>query len=696
MGAVIPVGERVSFRLSDSFLEEFKHSEPDWTVEGYLTYLRTYSARITDSVTGQERNEKWWETCRRVVEGAMSIAVWHLRKFEVDAEVLPLKYEALYAQAKDMFRSMFQMKWTPAGRGLQHMGRKDVIWEKGAAVLNNCSFVSTANIHNDFTYPFLYLMDMSMLGVGTGFDVSGADTVSWCDPDLSFGCTHVVEDTREGWCALLKRILDSFVGNGYFPHFIDYRKVRPLGAPLATMGGVASGPGPLKTMVAELLSVIGSPVVGVEIEPEMVHYGYRDLTIPKHGYFSSTDIVDMMNIIGKCVVSGGIRRTAEISLGSFEDKAFLDLKTDEVKLNAWRSFSNNSIVTDRLLRYEECQEMGERTAKRGDPGAYFRCNARAWGRTEEKALYDWVIGTNPCAEQQLLDKEMCNLVETVPWRHDSIADYLNTLRSAFLYAKIVSLLPTHRPEVNVIQEKNHRVGVSATGVFMAYQKFGRETYLHEYCEKGYRELETFDGTVSRFFDVPFSVRRTSVKPSGSVSLVLGVTSGIRAPEGPFYHRLIQFEQTSPLLSVLREAGYRIEKSVYTPSSYCVYFPVKVPDCVRGVDDVSAAEQIEMVKDMQRYWADNMVSNTIEYQQHEIPLLGDLIFKAQGEVKSLAFISRQHGFEQAPFQRITEEQYNEAMKGIKPIDFSSLHGTVVHEIDERGCDGASCEFVPTKE
>jgi ribonucleoside-triphosphate reductase len=701
--AVIPVAERESFRFDEAFFDNYRDKEPKWTVEGYLTYLRTYSATITDEVTGKQRNEKWWETCRRVVEGTMSIAMWHLRKSSPDLDgVMP----TLHYWAGNMYHSLFYQKWAPAGRGLQHMGRVDVIWEKGAAVLNNCAFISTGDIDQDFSAPFEYLMDMSMLGVGTGFDVEGTGKVNLQEPRIDPKWTFVVEDTREGWIELLRIVLLSFVSAGYFPGRIDYSKIRPLGTPLRTMGGLASGPEPLKLMVDELLQVVSvtNRCIGwSEYEPEVRHYfpNTRMWNIKDGepwfggGPITANQIGDFANIIGKCVISGGIRRTAEIGLAPITERAFFDRKLDDTLLKAWRAFSNNSVITDTPLSREECQWIGEHAATYGDPGIFFRGNARAWGRTNQRALYDWVVGCNPCGEQALLNGEMCNVPETVPWRHDTTADYMNTMRCAFMYGKIVSLLPTHRAEVNRVQEKNRRIGVSATGVFMAYEKFGRENYLQNYAARGSEEVEYFDREVSQFFGVCYSVRHTTVKPSGSISLVLGVTSGIRAPEGPFSFRLIQFEQTSPLLPVLAAAGYRIEKSVYTPSSHVVYFPVKV-DCKRGVDDVSAAEQIQMVVDMQEHWSDNMVSNTIEYQPDEIPLLGELIFQAQSKIKSLALMARVHGFEQAPFQRITEQEYEEYVRGISPIDFSSLHDKVVHEIDEKGCDSGSCSLVPSQE
>jgi len=695
--AVIPVAEREFFRFDDVFFEPYRNTEPQWTVEGYITYLRTYSATIVDEVTGKQRNELWWETCRRVVEGAMSILRWHMKKRGVLETPWYQDVEGYWSRA--MYHSLFYQKWSPAGRGLQHMGRRDVIWEKGAAVLNNCAFVSTANIDKDFTYPFEYLMDMSMLGVGVGFDTEGAGKVLWGPPGIDKDFTFVVEDTREGWVELLHVVLNSFIGKSKFPGVIDYRQIRPLGTPLLTMGGLASGPAPLQLMVDELLQIIGMGqrcIEWFEFDPEVRTYSY----VPTWDRYDDTlitsnQIGDIGNIVGKCVISGGIRRTAEIILGNIEDIEFLDRKQDMELLKAWRSFSNNSIVADQPLTYEQCDFIGTHAARFGDPGIFFRGNARAWGRTLEQCLFDWVIGCNPCGEQQLLDGEMCNLVETVPWRHDSIEDYMSTARCAFLYAKIVSLLPTHRPEINLIQERNRRVGVSMTGIFMAYNKFGRSKFLEGYCAHTYEDMGYFDREISNFLGVRFSVKRTSVKPSGSVSLVLGVTSGIRAPEGPFSLKLIQFEQTSPLLPILRAAGYRIEKSVYTPSSYVVYFPVRL-ECERGVDDVSAAEQIEMVKDMQCYWADNMVSNTIEFQPSEINDLGKLIYEAQGSIKSLTLMARVHGFEQAPFQRITEEQYEKEIENILPIDFSSLHDTVVHEIDERGCDNGSCSLVPLQE
>jgi len=712
--AVISVEQRESFRLSDDFLLEFKECEPDWTVEGYITYLRTYSATISDPTP---RNERWWETCRRVVEGAFSIARWHrkyVQKKEIDAQYQQW-FEA--PMAREMYRTMHALKWTPSGRGLQHMGRADAIWEKGAAVLNSCAFVSTARMRENFTAAYEYLMDMAMLGVGPGFDTDGAGTIINV-PVLEQG-TYTCGDTREGWVATMAKCLSAYNGHG-MPERFSFEGVRKKGTSLNTMGGTASGPTPIAACLAEIVWALNPSgkytitVTGDDDQVASLHGGLGDKTfweqfenvkwvdiqqnLSWEPYpITTNQIGDLMNIIGKCVVSGGLRRTAEIGLSKIEEVEFFDRKQDYALLSAFRGFSNNSVVTDRLLSREECEWVGKHAAQYGDPGVFWRGNARAWGHTgETEALSDILVkGCNPCGEQPLEDGEMCNLVETVPWRHDSVDDYVNTCRMAFLYAKIVSLLPTHRKDINDIQERNRRVGVSATGVFMAYEKFGKEVYLTEYCAKSVAELGYWDADISEMFDVRWSVRRTSVKPSGSVSLVLGVSPGIRAPEAPYYLRLIQFEAASPLVSLLQEAGYHAEPSVYTPNSMVVYFPVH-SHCVRGVSDVSAAEQLSMVVDMQRYWADNMVSNTIEYSPNEIDTLGQLIYDNQASLKSIALMCRVHGFEQAPYQAITREQYEKWTEHIKPLDFSSLHDTVIHEIDEKGCDNGSCTVSFTKE
>ena len=266
----------MDFYLEKSFIDHWKTVTPPFGFNGLgeLVYLRTYSRLKADG-----ENEKWWETIQRVIEGTYSIQKRHI-------ESLHLGWDERQAQksAQEMYTRMFQMKFLPPGRGLWSMGT-DIVNKKGlGASLNNCGFVSTKNIGKCFSKPFLFTMDMSMLGVGIGFDTKGAGEVTIQQPDLETDI-YVIEDSREGWVNSLGVLLESY--NSGINIIFDYSKIRKIGEKLKTFGGVSSGPQPLIDLHESIKKVLDKNL-------------FKPITV--------TTIVDIMNLIGKCVVSGNLRR----------------------------------------------------------------------------------------------------------------------------------------------------------------------------------------------------------------------------------------------------------------------------------------------------------------------------------------------------------------------------------------------------
>ena len=235
--------------------------------------------------------------------------------------------------------------------------------------------------------------------------------------------THVVETPEAD--ELVRTMLNAYVGRGKRPVKVDYSKIRPQGAPIKTFGGIAPGPGPLMECIDNIDRILA----------------------PRDGHpISSSDITDLMNVIGKCVVSGGVRRTAELALGSPDDQEYLQLKDHKKhpdQLKAWRWASNNSVIAREGMNY---LEAGTQTSLNGEPGYFWLENARAYGRLKDGVtnVDAKVAGTNPCAEQSLESYEICNLVETFPSRHETLEEYLRTLKFAYLYAKTVTLIPHQR------------------------------------------------------------------------------------------------------------------------------------------------------------------------------------------------------------------------------------------------------------
>jgi len=474
---------------------------------------------------------------------------------------------------------------------------------------------------------------------------------------------------------LVRDVLESYAGRGKRPANIDYSQIRPTGAAIRTFGGIAPGPGPLIECIKNIDDVLSARV------SERI---------------SSADITDLMNVIGKCVVSGGVRRTAELALGSADDSEYLQLKDPDKhreKLLAWRWASNNSITASIGMDYTK---VGEQTAKNGEPGYFWLENAKAYGRLKDGA--NWldakVSGTNPCAEQSLESYEICNLVETFPSLHESYEDYKRTLKYAYLYAKTVTLVPTHSERTNAIMLRNRRIGLSQSGIVQAFEKHGRRTHF-EWCDQGYKYICQLDRIYAQWLCIPESIKKTSVKPSGTVSLLPGVTPGIHYPHSEFYYRTIRLDRTSPLVEAIRGAGYRIEESVYGDNTLVVYFPVKQSNFERSKEHVSVWEQVENVAQMQYYWADNQVSATITFTPEEAKDIPKVLELYEPKLKSISFLPLvEHNYAQAPYQEITEEMYINATARIQKLDFANLN---TKEAADLYCDGEKCEVVlPTVE
>lgn len=419
-----------TFRLRDSFVSTYAAQHPPFGFNGLgeLVYSRTYARMLPDG-----SKERWHQTVERVVNGT-----FRLQRRWMERVGLGWDTERAQAEAQEMYDRIFTMRMLPPGRGLWAMGSALTEEKRLYAALNNCAFVSTADMAADPARPFCFLMDAAMLGVGVGFDTRGQDTVKVVGPATGAAPhTYVVPDSREGWVESLRLQLHSYLRGGAPLHF-DYSELRPAGALIRGFGGVSSGPGTLRQLHEEVTETL-EPLRGTQL--------------------TSTAIVDIMNKIGKCVVSGNVRRTAEIAFGYPWDDEYLDLK--DYQRNPHRAgygwASNNSVFATVGMDYEG---VCRRVVRNGEPGFAWLENMRTYGRMGDAPTHaDWrASGGNPCLEQTLESYEMCCLVETFPARHQSLEDFLHTLRYAMLYAKTVTLGETHWPETNRVMLRNRRIG----------------------------------------------------------------------------------------------------------------------------------------------------------------------------------------------------------------------------------------------
>ena len=652
------------FKLSDSFINNYKRKRAPFGFNGLgeLVYMRTYSRLKTDG-----KNEMWWETVQRVVEGT-----FNMQKRHIEAHSLGWNPWKAQHSAQEMYDRIFSMKFLPPGRGLWAMGTP-LTEERGLfAALNNCAFVSTENIKEDLSKPFTFLMDASMLGVGVGFDTLGAGNMIIKGPNESRK-TELCEipDTRQGWVESLKLQLEShFLGTA--PVEFDYSQIREEGVAIAGFGGVSSGPEPLKELHDKIDEILGKSAG----EP-----------------ISITAIVDIMNLIGKCVVSGNVRRSAEIVFGDATSQEYLDLKNYEVNPHraeyGWTS--NNRIFAELGMDYTDACE---RVKLNGEPGFAWLENMQNYSRMNNGPDHKdhRASGGNPCLEQTLESYELCCLVETFPTNHDSLDDYLKTLKYAYMYAKTVTLGKTHWPETNRVMLRNRRIGCSMSGIAQFISTHG----LHElrtWMTDGYDIIQDLDTMYSDWLAVPKSIKTTSIKPSGTVSLLAGATPGMHYPESRYYIRRMRLSITSPLIPALEKAGYSLEPAFGSEESTLVVgIPVDVGEGIRTASDLSLWEQLSLAAFIQKYWADNQVSCTVTFDPETE---GDQIASAldyfQYQLKGISFLPRlDYGaYPQMPYEAIDVETYNTMLSEVSKLSFGRIKGDDVEA--ERFCDNDVCEI-----
>ncbi|NJL44441.1 MAG: hypothetical protein HC945_03975 [Nitrosarchaeum sp.] len=404
-------------------------------------------------------------------------------------------------------------------------------------------------------------------------------------------------------------------------------------------------------------------------------------------------IVDVSNLVGRCVVAGNVRRSAQIAFGDPHDLDFLNLKNPELNQEALyhhRWASNNSILADVGMDYSIVSEF---TKKNGEPGFQWLENAQDYSRMGRDPDYKdkRVMGANPCVEQSLESYELCNLVETFPSLHDSYEDYEKTLKYAYLYAKSVTLLATHNERTNSVMMRNRRIGCSMSGIVQAMQKFSRREFFN-WCDQGYNYLQSLDEIYSEWLCIPRSIKMTSIKPSGSVSLLPGVTPGIHYPHSKYYLRRIRFQKGHPLVQALTLCGFTVEDDKYSANTVVVSFPIEEQYFDRSKEDVTLWEQLENAAQMQQYWADNQVSVTVTFNNREAKDIKYALELYETRLKGVSFLPiADHGYEQAPYEEITEEVFKQLKES---VDFSSIPHVLdslanTNDSVDKFCDSDKC-------
>ncbi|MAR56863.1 MAG: hypothetical protein CMM93_06745 [Rickettsiales bacterium] len=647
--------------------------------------MRTYSRKKDDG-----SNESFKEIVERVTNGFTSIVKDRIN--ELNPKAKGVNYDNL---AKKFASMMHDFRGTPPGRGFWAMGTKLVHEKKMALSLVNCTFISSSNIEKVQAGFFAYTMDVLMLGVGVGFDDRGAGLLKVKIPTKE-KVKHVVADSREGWVEAMRVLIQSYM-DGNESYEFDYSKIRPKGIILKTFGGTSSGPDPLIKGMNQV----------------------RDL-LNKATSFDSLLICDINNIIATIVIAGNVRRSSQIFLS--KNKECIQFKNYENEKYAYRAAwgwsSNNSMIIEDMDYYDQViDEIKSGVIKNGEPGIFNLNNVRKYGLTSRGPLdqEDDCDGTNPCGEVSLkgshevgsLEKfsaggETCNLFEfhlnnyKYETLDEAIAQLKADLELGVFYTKAVTLIEPHWETTRLIQNEKRRIGLSFTGIYTFLARYfdNNISRFAPILEELYDCVKEYDVSVSKLLGVTQSVKVTTVKPSGTMTLCGGgFAAGMHASAAKWFIRNIRISnEMKSALKVLNDKGYRVEPCVHQPEvTSVISFPCKSQEGEITKRDITIEGQFELLSCMQSHWSDNQVSCTITFTDKEADRIPDLLKKYKNSIKSVSLLKLNTTYyPQSPEIEITEEQYNKMISEIEPLEYEDfINSTDREEEKDLYCSGDKC-------
>jgi len=619
-----------------------------WGEVGYPVFKRTYARPMENGQT-----EEWSDTVERVIKACNEQLGCEFTVFEE-------------GMVRDM---MMELKGTVAGRFLWQLGTETVD-RLGLPSLQNCAFV----VVDDPIRPFTWAFEMLMLGSGVGFNIQRENVyqlpkvkarVKVERKDVN-DADFIVPDSREGWVELLQRVLEASFVTGKDFSFATHL-IRSKGSPIKGFGGTASGPEDLVWGMQEINKLLNK------------RSGKR---------LSPVDCLDIMNIIGRIVVAGNVRRSAQIALGDADDIEYLRAKRwDLGNIPNWRAMSNNSVICSDISQLPD--EFWEGYNGNGEPYGLINIEAsRKMGRTFETQYPDPdVQGFNPCAEQSLANFETCCLAEIYLPNIENYEELLRVSRLLYRINKHSLAIPCAIEETEDIVHKNMRMGIGITGYLQATEE------QRSWLSPCYEQLRIYDDEYSRLAGYPASVKLTTVKPSGTLSLLAGVTPGAHPGYSQYYIRRIRMASDSDLVRTAREHGYPVEyvrnfDGTEDKGTSVVSFPCSFPEGTKLAGEMTAVDQLEVIKRLQAEWSDNAVSVTIYYRKEELEAIKEWLRLNYKNVKSVSFLlHNDHGFDQAPMEEITKEQFEELSRGVTPI--TSLAALSMEDIDIQDCEGGAC-------
>jgi len=615
----------------------------NWSNLAKVVYKRTYARKDNGSL------ENWADTVERVIRG-------NVQGHNVSAEEIQrLRYYLMNRKAG------------PAGRGWWYSGAPSHK-KLGGVALNNCWFVAGDEWNN-----FVLAQDLLMLGGGVGMSVEhrfvsklprlkkDVSIVSRDTKDADF----IVPDSREGWNELTRRVLEAYFVTG---KSFSYSTVcvRPAGEPIKGFGGVSSGPKPLVVYIEKLVGLLKSRE-GRHLRP--------------------VDAADILCSIGEMVVSGNVRRSAIIILGDPWDKEYLKAKRwDLGNIPTQRAMANFSVVVDDV---EDLHPLFWKTYEQGEPfGIVNRKNIQKYARMGDLKP-DTAIGVNPCAEATLEDGEPCNLQEIALPNLLNEEEFVEAGRLMHRWGKRVTIETYHQPKCDAVVKRNRRIGTGITGCLQS------ALFTPDILDRVYAAIQKENRDYSKELNIPESIRTTVIKPSGTISKVMDCYEGVHPAYSRYIIQRVRFSGSDPLLPLLKEAGHYMEPTIrfdgtLDHNTQVVDFYVAAPDSAPVADENwTTWKQLDVVKMAQKHWADQAVSVTVYYKREELEQLKVWLKDNLKYLKTISFLCHsEHGFKQAPKEKISKEQYEKLSSKIKPINIDNGVGEG-ELLSSMECEGGVC-------
>jgi len=584
-------------------------------------------SRYAKWVESEERRETWGET----VDRYFSFMTNHLK---TNHNYIP--NEKLVAELKEF---VFKRNVMPSMRSVMTSG---AALERDNVAGYNCAFLPV-----DSPRSFDETMYVLMCGTGVGFSVEYKyiNKLPAVPEKLEKTDTViVVEDSKQGWAKAYRELL-ALLWTGHIPA-IDVTKVRPAGARLKTMGGRSSGPQPLINLFDFTIAKFKN-AAGRNLKPIECH--------------------DIMCKIGEVVVVGGVRRSAMISLSNINDIEMAQAKSGNWWENSpQRALSNNSVAYSRKPEMEQfiAEWKSLYDSKSGERGIYNVAAAQAqaakFGRRDPEIHY----GTNPCSEIILRPYQFCNLSEVVLRENDTKKDIQRKVELATILGTWQSTLTDFKYLRKIWKdntEEERLLGVSLTGQFGHKFMSGKEdlimleSFLMSMRDRAREVNQEEAGKIG----IPESAAITCVKPSGTVSQLVGVSSGMHPWHSPYYIRTVRGSKGDPISVFLKEVGIPVEDDVMKPNdTYVFSFPVKAPDGAIVRNDLTAIDHLNIWLVYQRAWCEHKPSITVSVKEDEWMEVGAWVYKNFDEVSGISFLPHSdHTYKQAPYQEVSKEEYD---------------------------------------